>query len=116
MLEAFPNDSDGDVLRQLIATGSDLSAEMEIDFCVSAPDESSGLEFSTEAQKIGFCTDVSQDSESGRWTCYCTRTMVPAYEEIIHIQELLNAIGKDFDCFSDGWGTFGNNPLNNKCD
>jgi regulator of RNase E activity RraB len=114
MWESLPDDSDGNVLRQLMATGSDLSAEMEIDFCVSAPDESSGLEFSVEAQKMGFHTDVEQDSKTGDWTCYCTKTMVPTYEEIVHIQELFNAIGKDFNCFSDGWGTFGNNPSNNK--
>jgi hypothetical protein len=108
MCDELPDDSDGNTLRAIARSGSDLSKEMEIDFCVAAPSELAGLEFSVEAQKIGFSTDVSQDSETGDWTCYCTRTMVPEYDEIIHIQSLLNAIGQDFNCFSDGWGSFGN--------
>jgi hypothetical protein len=34
MSEHLPNDADGDALRRLRATGSDLSRDMEIDFAV----------------------------------------------------------------------------------
>jgi hypothetical protein len=43
MLEELPQDSDADALRGLIATGSDLSQKMEIDFAVTVPDRETGL-------------------------------------------------------------------------
>jgi hypothetical protein len=47
MIDNLPNDSDGDALRRLIRTGSDLSKEMEIDFAVDVPDRNAGLAFAT---------------------------------------------------------------------
>ena len=37
MTDNLPHDADGDAVRRLIATGSDLTKEMEIDFAVDAP-------------------------------------------------------------------------------
>jgi hypothetical protein len=62
MIDNLPNDSDGDALRRLIKTGSDLSKEMEIDFAVAVPDRNAGLAFATVVQPLGFRTKVHQDS------------------------------------------------------
>jgi hypothetical protein len=37
MADQLPLDSDGDALRRLLATGSDLSKELEIDFAMLFP-------------------------------------------------------------------------------
>jgi hypothetical protein len=60
----LPRDADGDALRRLAATGSDLSQEMEVDFAVLVPDEKAGRAFSAVVAPMGFRTSVEQ--ESGR--------------------------------------------------
>ncbi len=106
MNDQLPHDSDGDALRRLIATGSDLSREMEIDFAVDLADKNAGEEFAAAARAIGFQTRISQET----WTCYCSRTMVPTYEAIIAIQKNLEDVGRAYNAKPDGWGSFGNAP------
>jgi Regulator of ribonuclease activity B len=108
--DGLPCDSDGDALRRLLAHGSDLSRPMDIDFTVDVPDRKSGEEFAKVIAQEGFATDVDQDAESLRWTCYCTRTMVPEYDAIIAIQEMIDRLGRPYGARSDGWGSFGNAP------
>lgn len=113
-IDPLPLDSDGDALRRLIAMGSDLSKAMEIDFAVLVPDEIAGKAFAAVVEPMGFKTSVvedgedSEDSEDSRWTCYCTCTLVPAYDAVIRIQKTLEDLGKPFDATPDGWGSFGN--------
>jgi len=104
----LPNDADGDALRRLIANGSDLSREMEIEFQVLAPDEASAMAFASAVQALGFLTSVYSHSDGPSWTCECARTMVPSYAAIIEVQRQLEQIGRPFRARPDGWGSFGN--------
>ena len=110
MIDDLPHDSDGDALRRLVATGSDLSKEMEIDFTVDIPNREAGEAFASVVGPLGFRADVDQDDKSGRWTCYCSRTMIPSYDAIIEIQNTLENIGRPYNAKPDGWGSFGNAP------
>jgi hypothetical protein len=101
----LPNDSDGDALRRLIATGSDLSKEMEVDFAMDVPDRETGLAFAAVAAPLGFRTDVDRDDPTGRWTCYCSRKMVASYDAIVSIQQTLEQMGRPYDAKPDGWGS-----------
>jgi len=102
------NDADGDALRRLIANGSDLSREMEIEFQVLAPNQASAVALASAAQMFGFRTSVHSHSDSPSWTCDCSRRMVPRYEEIIEVQRQLQEIGRPLGARPDGWGSFGN--------
>ena len=104
----YPNTADGDALRNILDAGSDMTAPMSIDFMIAAPDETAGLAIAKQASVLGFQTQVNQDSETGAWTCYCAKTMIPLYETIIHIQDDLDELAKPFGGYSDGWGTLGN--------
>ena len=108
MNETLPQDSDGDALRGLIANGSDLTKEMDIDFAVSVADRKTGLAFSIAVEPLGFSTSVSKDDATNEWTCYCSRSMVPSYEAIIETQKILEEAGKPYNAIPDGWGSFGN--------
>ena len=108
MAEHLPHDADGDALRRLAATGSDLSREMEIDFAVHVPDREAGLAFAAAAQGGRFRAEVDQDVQTGEWTCYCSRTMVPMYHAIIAAQNELTELGRPYGARPDGWGSFGN--------
>ncbi|HEY3787713.1 MAG TPA: ribonuclease E inhibitor RraB, partial [Urbifossiella sp.] len=93
---------------RLIAIGSDLSKEMEIDFAVAVPNETIGNAFAATIEKMGLETSVEVDDEDGTWTCYCMCIMVPDYDAIIRIQRTLEEIGRPLNAKPDGWGTFGN--------
>jgi regulator of RNase E activity RraB len=47
-------------------------------------------------------------AEELSWTCYCTKTFVPDYSEVVRIEEQLNSIAKEFGGYGDGFGSFGN--------
>ncbi len=106
----YDDEGDGDALRRLLRDGSDLSKPMEIDFCVLAPDEGTGLKIAAMVAPLGYRVKVHQDHESKRWTCYCTRTLIPDYDTIIEIQATLDALARPLGAKIDGWGSFGNAP------
>lgn len=108
MDDELPQDSDGDALRRLLATGSDLSKEMEIDFAVDIPDRDTGLALAADVEPLGFRTNVDQDSQTGKWTCYCSRKMIPSYDAVVAVQKTLEDVGRPYNAKPDGWGTFGN--------
>jgi hypothetical protein len=114
MEDQLPRDSDGDALRRLIATGSDLSKEMEIDFAVDIPDRDTGLAFAAAVARMGYRTSVYQDGSAGEWSCYCSRVMIPSYDAIVAVQETLERIGRPFHAKPDGWGSFGNATENGR--
>jgi hypothetical protein len=104
----FDAEGDGDALRRLRATGSDLSKPMEIDFAVEIPNLDTGRAFAKSVEQLGFRAEIKEDANTKRWTCYCSRTMVPSYEAIVSIQRMLENVGRQYGARPDGWGSFGN--------
>ena len=82
----YPDDADGDALRRVERDGSDMTRPMEIDFAVAVPNEAAGLAVAKLAEGIGYRPSVARDEESGAWTCYCTRTMVPTHAALVDAQ------------------------------
>ena len=108
MTNELPNDEIGDALRLYIEQGSDLSKAMEMDFFVSAPDATAAYEIARKVASLGFITSAEYDEESGEWTCYCTKTLIPEHKKILALEQLLNDASKEFGGFSDGFGSYGN--------
>ena len=104
----FPNDATGDALKQFMDSGFNLSQPMEIDFFILIPSEELGLQFAKHIENLEFSTSVEQDDESKNWTCYCTKTMIPKYEDIILIENQLSRLAEPFHGVLDGFGSFGN--------
>ncbi len=111
MNTSYPNDSDGDALRRVASTGSDMSRPMCINFHVAMPDEESAKSLARLAWKLGYRVDVYDSPEcSLPWTCECSSRTVATYESVIAIQEELTALSEPLGGHPDGWGTFGNAP------
>jgi|SRR5208282_2767099 len=108
MTTDYPIDSDGDALRRLVATGSDMSKPMDIDFQIAAPDETTAKRVADEAAKLGYRISIHESMPCCPWTCECTKTMLAKYDAIIAVQTELNAIACPLAAYTDGWGTFGN--------
>ncbi|GFO57476.1 hypothetical protein GMSM_44830 [Geomonas sp. Red276] len=96
-----------DALSGLQTTGSDLTKPLEMDFFVAVPSEIAGNNVALAAQHLGFRTSVEQDSD-GEWTCYCSKKLVPSYEEVRHLEKQLDSLARPFGGYSDGFGSYGN--------
>jgi hypothetical protein len=111
MTENWPNDADGDALRRLADTGSDLSKPMFVDFQVALSNEVSANGLAAVAAALGYRVKVYDSPECKLpWTCECSTRMVASYDAVIAIQEELSEISKPFGGIPDGWGSFGNGP------
>lgn len=111
----YPDDADGNALRNIEEQGSDMSRPMDVDIQVAAPDELTAIEIANAAMTFGYRTetyfdDDLEDAEEATepWTCECSKVMLLTYDNITAAQHELNEIAKPLGAFVDGWGTFGN--------
>jgi hypothetical protein len=111
MEHSLPNDDDGDALRRVIETGSDISKPMFVDFQIAVPTEESALELAGDARKLGYHAEISNSPECKLpWTCECSTRMLATYEALIAVQKELAQLAAPYGGFPDRWGTFGNGP------
>lgn len=107
MDDRFPDDADGDALRR-VAERSDMSRPMNIDFAVDVPNQARAEGMAQLAAQRGYTTRVACDTPGQRWTCYCSKCMVPTYEAVVAAQKELDELSEPLGGRSDGWGTLGN--------
>jgi hypothetical protein len=107
----YPNDSDGDALRRVVADGSDMTKPMYVDFQVVLPSRTASESLADVASKLGYRVHIYESSEcSLPWTCECSTRMLATYEAVIAIQDELAGLSAPLGGHPDGWGTFGNGP------
>ncbi|MCX4248130.1 ribonuclease E inhibitor RraB [Paraliomyxa miuraensis] len=100
-------------LERIAQDGSDLNRPLKMDFFVAIPNERGGRIMAARAAELGFETSVEQDAETGDWTCYCTKILVPTYEAVVAIESQLDSLARNMGGHADGFGTFGNADLAN---
>jgi Regulator of ribonuclease activity B len=106
--EYIPDDDTGAALRRWEAEGSDLSKAMVIDFFVAGSSQQACVDFSHAAELSEFSVSSEVDSETGTWTCYCSKRMLPVYEALVETEQLLDSVASRFGLKFDGFGSFGN--------
>ena len=104
----LPDNDTGDALRNLVRDGSDLEKPLEMDFFIAVPSESVGKNIAELVTQKGFSCSIEGDTETGEWTCYATKTIIPSYQNVIVIEEYLSTVSKDFGGNTDGFGSYGN--------
>ena len=115
-MSSIPDDDTGAAIKRWEVEGSDLTKPMTIDFFVAVSSKDVGTNFSQQNELRDFKTDVEYDNESGTWTCYCSKTMIPDYKEIVEIERMLSSVASRVGgCFLDGFASYGNkSKLNSK--
>lgn len=102
----FPDDENGQVLKQMAADGDDLSLPREIDFAVIFPTEEAALEFAVvllrNGQKVSF--SEYEEHEELPWQVLAHPFMEPTYENISGYEALLAEQALAFGGRNDGWG------------
>ena len=104
----YPEDADGDALRAIVASGSDMSRPMVIDFAIDASSKSIAQACLAALEDAGFQASLYQDDEDKRWSVYCPIRMIAEYDAIVRTQKILGELVVDLGGTPDGWGTFGN--------
>lgn len=104
----YPNDADGDALRSIAASGSDMSRPMLIDFAIDAASKSIAQACLAAIEDAGFEASLYQDDEDQRWSVYVPIRMIAEYDAIVRTQKILGELVADLGGTPDGWGTFGN--------
>lgn len=104
----IPEDADGDAMRRVLASGSDPTLPMKVDFMIACPDVIAAGRIAELVDEMGYATAIKVYDEDRSVTCYCTKDMMLLYEDLISSQEDLDAVARQHDGFIDGWGTFGN--------
>lgn len=104
----IPDDDTGLAIKQWAAEGSDLTKPLAIDFFVAVPSQQIGNDFAKSPDLGDFTVSLEKDEETGKWTCYCTKRMIPDYLAIIDIERRLDAVASRFGAVFDGFGSFGN--------
>jgi len=85
-----------------------MSKPMAMDFFVAVPSEEAGNQAASKIGTLGFETSVEKDAETNGWTCYCSKSLIPHYEDVVRIENQLDEFSKPFGGSIDGFGTFGN--------
>ena len=108
MSTSYPDDADGDALRQVAEQGSDMSRPMTIDFVISTGGMATARSIAKLAVQHGYETDIHLDDEGASVEVYCTRRMLATYEGVVACQAELTQLCEPFGVVCDSWGTYGN--------
>jgi len=104
----FPSDADGDSLRRVVESGSDLSRPMSIDFTIEAPDEHAARKIAELVSAQGFDPSIGDNEGRSSWSVYCSIFMLATYDGVVAAQAQLTEIASAHGGRCEGWGTFGN--------
>jgi hypothetical protein len=104
----YPDDADGDALRAVASSGSDMGMPMVIDFTVQAPDETAARAVAGAVEAFGFDPSIYQSPDDGSWTVSCSKSMLATYAVVVAARAQLNDIARPYAASCDGWGSFGN--------
>lgn len=104
----IPDDDTGHAIRRWMLNGSDLTRPMKIDFFVSVADEVTGANIASDSALEEFAISIEKDEETGKWTCYCTKVMMPDYRAIMDVEDMLVNMAQRYGADYEGFGSFGN--------
>jgi hypothetical protein len=108
--ERFPDDENGDVLRQMAAAGIDLGSPRVVDFEHCFPDEASAGTF--HAAVAGTVLEARlfrlEPDEGRGWEVQCRVRLVPTHAAITQAELRLGDLARSFGGFHDGWGSLSN--------
>jgi hypothetical protein len=106
----FPDDENGNVLRQMAVHGADLHSPRIIDFEHRFPDAESAQAFHRAVADTILEAAVrapDRDDATG-WQVQCRARMIPTHAAITETELRLAAVARKFGGFPDGWGSLSN--------
>ncbi|HET9182932.1 MAG TPA: ribonuclease E inhibitor RraB [Candidatus Angelobacter sp.] len=104
----YPDDENGNVLRDMEAHGDDLTKPRNIDFVVVFAHASLAEQFAQHFRELGYAVSVqdTETEEDFRWDVIVVKHMVPTYEGITDFENVLQSVADRWEGHNDGWGFF----------
>jgi hypothetical protein len=103
----IPGDLNGDVLRDLIRDGDDLSLERDIDFALAFVSKKGALMFVSKARSLGLNAVLDDDNITDEYFYVdVTRKMIPRHADIGQFEDYLENLAAPFGGRNNGWGCF----------
>lgn len=102
----FPDDENGDILRQMQAAGDNLDAARDMNFNFVFKVQSDAELFATKATAQDFHAEASSYPASKMWQVVVTHPMMPTHAAITELETRLTKIAADSGGKADGWGSF----------
>ena len=109
MADDFPNDDNGDVLRNMFEAGDSLTVPRDVDFSLLFPGRTAARSFARKFSKVGCRVVVELWDESdpnGQWDVTVTRHMLPEHTAIGQFENELAEAAEPLGGYNDGWGCF----------
>ena len=100
----FPNDEKGEVFRQMVRDGDDLSKPRMMDFCHIFPERRQALAFAemVDDRQLEVC--ISYEEERELWQVIVRRYMIPTYADVTAFELSLESQAESVGGEADGWG------------
>ena len=98
-LTIFPDDGNGNALRNIASQGKDLTKARDIDFVVVFAEAISAEQFAEHFRALGYAVSV-EETEAGRdfpWDAIVVKHMVPTYEGITDFENELQLVADQWD-------------------
>ena len=109
-MSQFPDDENGDALRQMAGRGVDLMSPRIIDFEHCFPSEEAARGFIAAVE--GAVLEIKlfdPDPENGTgWEVQCRERMIPTHSAITDTERRLAEVAARFGGYPDGWGSLSN--------
>jgi Regulator of ribonuclease activity B len=100
----FPQDENGDVLRQMHEAGFDLSVKQDIDFWHLFDDEDDGAEMVRRVGAMAIQVRMIENRKQSGWDVQCIVSMVPTHAAITQMERKLAEIADECGGHPQGWG------------
>ena len=102
----FPDDENGDILRQMQAAGDNLEAARDMNFAFAFKTQSEAERFAAAITAPDFHAEASDYPERKMWQAEVTHFMLPTHAAITELEARLSKVAAEYGGSPDGWGSF----------
>lgn len=105
-MDNFPDDDNGQALRNMALSGDNLDKARGVDFSVVFDSEQMARTFGENALSEGYAIDIYGPGENGLWDVTVTVPLVPSHSAITLMEARLAQMAEPLGGRNDGWGCF----------
>lgn len=104
-MASFPNDSNGEVLRQMYEHGVDFSVPHVVEFALLFPDVESAGRCARAIDALNtFDTALHENDTAGGFDVIARRQLMLDHAYISRVEQKLESLASEFGGRLDGWG------------
>ncbi len=104
----FPDDENGNVLRQMQKNGDDLTKSRNVDFTVVLPNQQAAEKLADHFKKLNYKVEIENSGTVSDlpWDVRVVKNMIPTHTDITNFEQELANFAAPLGGRNDGWGSF----------